>query len=70
MSGLVDVLEVYYDPSSSNGGGVFFIVRDKDRTGTIFRSGSLKGTPLLRMNSRDQSIMVLGSGSVVAGAFN
>jgi hypothetical protein len=58
MSGLVEILETAFVPGEN---AVVFIVRPMDVTGTIFRKGSLKATPIQRYRLLEQPLIVQSS---------
>ena len=61
LSGLVEIYDTYCDNT-----GVYFILRNLDKTNTLFYSGVLRGTKIDSVTLPQQSILVeLSSPSVL-----
>ena len=55
MSGLVDVCEALWLEESA---ALVFVVRNRDKTGTLFKTGVLKGHKIQGFQPSRQSVMV------------
>ena len=53
LSGLVEIYDTYCDDS-----GVYFILRNLDKTNTLFHTGILKGKPVKSARLPQQSMLV------------
>jgi len=58
MSGFVDVLECVWEDSDN---ALVFIVRNNDKTNTLFRGGGLCGAPVNSYKQPQQSLFVTAS---------
>jgi len=55
LSGLIDVIDVIWVDQND---ALFFVVRDKDKTQTVFRGGMLRGDKIHRFQSNSQPLLV------------
>lgn len=53
LSGLVEIYDTYCDHT-----GVYFILRNLDKTNTLFHTGALRGTKIDSARPTDQPILV------------
>jgi hypothetical protein len=55
LSGLADVIDIRYDHNLQS---VVFVVKNKDQSGVLFRSGTLKASSVPFWNEPQQALVV------------